>query len=148
MIIVQTNGGLMPNTMIHNLDNTKLDFAGQIPIQTKFFRTRSIILWLCHCRLRTDACYRYVLQIFQISDTESQMVQLIVITMYSKNGGKAGAHSWVADTGNIEALSYIVVQLYKHSHCLVQGLDQIWVGIIGINTMWCWSAVVLLVLSV
>jgi len=37
--------------------------------------------------------------------------------MYSKNRGKAGAHSWVADTGNIGALSYIVMQLYKHSHC-------------------------------
>jgi len=37
--------------------------------------------------------------------------------MYSKNGRKAGAHSWVADTGNIGALSYIVMQLYQHSHC-------------------------------
>ena len=39
MIIVQTNGELMPNTMIHNLDNMKLDFAGQIPVWTKFFRS-------------------------------------------------------------------------------------------------------------
>jgi hypothetical protein len=70
------------------------------------------------------------------------MVQLIVITMYSKNRGKAGAHSWVADTGNIRALSYIVVQLYKHSHhrqfkmvhCLHAGLGTFQFGHLPSNS--------------
>ncbi|KAK6992640.1 hypothetical protein R3P38DRAFT_3430332 [Favolaschia claudopus] len=39
-----------------------------------------------------------------------------VVTMYSKNGGKAGAHSWVPTCESIGALSYILVQLYQHSY--------------------------------
>ncbi|KAJ7937869.1 hypothetical protein B0H13DRAFT_1588330, partial [Mycena leptocephala] len=38
-----------------------------------------------------------------------------VVTMYSKNGGKAGAHSWVPTCDSIGSLSYTVVQLYQHS---------------------------------
>ncbi|KAJ7467785.1 hypothetical protein B0H11DRAFT_2306121 [Mycena galericulata] len=37
-----------------------------------------------------------------------------VITMYSKNGGKAGAHAWVPTCDTIGSLSYIVVQLHQH----------------------------------
>ncbi|KAJ7843406.1 hypothetical protein B0H14DRAFT_2359048, partial [Mycena olivaceomarginata] len=37
-----------------------------------------------------------------------------VITMYSKNGGKAGTHSWVATTNSIGSLSFIVAQVYEH----------------------------------
>jgi hypothetical protein len=36
--------------------------------------------------------------------------------MYSKNGGKAGAHSWVPTCDTIGSLSYLVVQLYQHSY--------------------------------
>ncbi|KAJ6471521.1 hypothetical protein C8R45DRAFT_1165330 [Mycena sanguinolenta] len=39
-----------------------------------------------------------------------------VITMYSKNGGKAGAHSWAPTCDTIGALSYLLVQLYQHSY--------------------------------
>ncbi|KAK7058169.1 hypothetical protein R3P38DRAFT_3547667 [Favolaschia claudopus] len=39
-----------------------------------------------------------------------------VVTMYSKNGGKAGAHSWVPKSECIGALSYILVQLHQHSY--------------------------------
>ncbi|KAK7028426.1 hypothetical protein R3P38DRAFT_2525719, partial [Favolaschia claudopus] len=39
-----------------------------------------------------------------------------VITMYSKNGGKAGSHSWVTVSDSIGSLSYLVVQLYQHSY--------------------------------
>ncbi|KAJ7140957.1 hypothetical protein C8R44DRAFT_531776, partial [Mycena epipterygia] len=39
-----------------------------------------------------------------------------VITMYCENGGKAGAHSWVPTCDTIGSLSYMVVQLYQHSH--------------------------------
>jgi hypothetical protein len=34
--------------------------------------------------------------------------------MYSKNGGKAGTHSWVATTDSIGSLSFIVAQVYEH----------------------------------
>ncbi|KAJ7114967.1 hypothetical protein C8R44DRAFT_534754, partial [Mycena epipterygia] len=37
-----------------------------------------------------------------------------VITMYSKNGGKAGAHAWVPNCENLGSLSYILVQLHQH----------------------------------
>ncbi|KAJ6611423.1 hypothetical protein B0H10DRAFT_1809601, partial [Mycena sp. CBHHK59/15] len=40
----------------------------------------------------------------------------VVLTMYSKNSGKAGAHSWVSACDSISALSYIVVQVYQHSY--------------------------------
>ncbi len=36
--------------------------------------------------------------------------------MYSKGGGKAGAHSWVSSAESVGSLSYIVAQLYEHSH--------------------------------
>lgn len=36
--------------------------------------------------------------------------------MYSKNGGKAGAHSWVSTCDTIGSLSYLLVQLYQHSY--------------------------------
>jgi hypothetical protein len=36
--------------------------------------------------------------------------------MYSKNGGKAGAHSWVPTCDTIGSLSYMIVQLYQHSY--------------------------------
>jgi hypothetical protein len=36
--------------------------------------------------------------------------------MYSKNGGKAGAHAWVPTCDTIGALSYMVVQVYQHSY--------------------------------
>ncbi|KAJ7144433.1 hypothetical protein C8R44DRAFT_601320, partial [Mycena epipterygia] len=39
-----------------------------------------------------------------------------VITMYSKNGGKAGAHAWVASCETIGSLSYMVVQLYQQQN--------------------------------
>ncbi|KAJ7686963.1 hypothetical protein B0H17DRAFT_1136628 [Mycena rosella] len=35
--------------------------------------------------------------------------------MYSKNGGKAGAHSLAHRCENIGALSYMIVQTYEHS---------------------------------
>ncbi|KAJ6536796.1 hypothetical protein B0H10DRAFT_1667697, partial [Mycena sp. CBHHK59/15] len=38
-----------------------------------------------------------------------------VLSMYSKNGGKAGAHSWAPTCESIGSLSYIVVQVYEHS---------------------------------
>ncbi|KAJ7445594.1 hypothetical protein FB451DRAFT_1055496 [Mycena latifolia] len=34
----------------------------------------------------------------------------------SKNGGKAGPHSWVPTCDTIGSLSYLVVQLYQHSY--------------------------------
>ncbi|KAJ7726801.1 hypothetical protein B0H16DRAFT_1332014, partial [Mycena metata] len=37
-----------------------------------------------------------------------------VITMYSENGGKAGAHAWVPTCDTIGSLSYMVVQFYQH----------------------------------
>ncbi|KAJ7741882.1 hypothetical protein B0H16DRAFT_1323583, partial [Mycena metata] len=37
-----------------------------------------------------------------------------VITLYSKNGGKAGAHSWVPSSDTIGSLSYMIVQVYQH----------------------------------
>ncbi|KAJ7182103.1 hypothetical protein C8R46DRAFT_1210665 [Mycena filopes] len=42
--------------------------------------------------------------------------RFLVITMYSKNGGKAGAHAWVPTCDTIGSLSYLVVQLYQHSY--------------------------------
>ncbi|KAJ6592279.1 hypothetical protein DFH09DRAFT_906614, partial [Mycena vulgaris] len=39
-----------------------------------------------------------------------------VITMYSKNGGKAGAHSLAHSCESIGALSYLFVQTYEHSY--------------------------------
>ncbi|KAJ6609547.1 hypothetical protein B0H10DRAFT_1813588, partial [Mycena sp. CBHHK59/15] len=39
-----------------------------------------------------------------------------VITMYSRSGGKTGAHSWTPACESIGALSYILVQTYQHSH--------------------------------
>ncbi|KAJ7616682.1 hypothetical protein B0H17DRAFT_836598, partial [Mycena rosella] len=39
-----------------------------------------------------------------------------VITMYSKNGGKAGAHSFMQGCQNIGALSYMFVQTYEHPY--------------------------------
>ncbi|KAJ7473063.1 hypothetical protein B0H11DRAFT_2282601 [Mycena galericulata] len=46
----------------------------------------------------------------------SEIVLARVITMYSKNGGKAGAHSWVPTYDTIGSLSYLVVQLHQHSY--------------------------------
>ncbi|KAJ7176665.1 hypothetical protein C8R46DRAFT_889360 [Mycena filopes] len=46
----------------------------------------------------------------------SEVVLARVITMYSKNGGKAGAHAWVPTCDTIGSLSYLVVQLYQHSY--------------------------------
>ncbi|KAJ7111863.1 hypothetical protein C8R44DRAFT_632580, partial [Mycena epipterygia] len=44
----------------------------------------------------------------------SEILLARVITMYSKNGGTAGAHAWVSDCENLGSLSYMVVQLYQH----------------------------------
>ncbi|KAJ6620031.1 hypothetical protein B0H10DRAFT_1792426, partial [Mycena sp. CBHHK59/15] len=38
------------------------------------------------------------------------------LTMYSKGGGKAGAHAWVPTCESIGSLSYIAVQTYQHSY--------------------------------
>ncbi|KAJ7092782.1 hypothetical protein B0H15DRAFT_947610 [Mycena belliarum] len=46
----------------------------------------------------------------------SQIFLAKVITMYSKNGGKAGAHAWVPECDTIGSLSYMVVQLFQHSY--------------------------------
>ncbi|KAJ7436725.1 hypothetical protein B0H11DRAFT_2255972 [Mycena galericulata] len=46
----------------------------------------------------------------------SEILLARVITMYSKNGGKTGAHSWVPSCDTIGSLSYMVVQLYQHSY--------------------------------
>ncbi|KAJ7310132.1 hypothetical protein DFH08DRAFT_974489 [Mycena albidolilacea] len=51
-----------------------------------------------------------------------------VVTMYSKNGGKAGAHAWVPTCDTIGTLSYMVVQVLRISHhsflfLLPQGKD-------------------------
>ncbi|KAJ6578795.1 hypothetical protein DFH09DRAFT_1361160 [Mycena vulgaris] len=45
-----------------------------------------------------------------------QIVLARVITMYSKNGGKAGAHSLAHSCESIGALSYFFVQTYEHSY--------------------------------
>ncbi|KAJ6619147.1 hypothetical protein B0H10DRAFT_1794090, partial [Mycena sp. CBHHK59/15] len=37
-----------------------------------------------------------------------------VITMYSKNGGKAGAHSWAPNYDTIGSMSYMIIQVYQH----------------------------------
>ncbi|KAJ6484572.1 hypothetical protein DFH09DRAFT_949266, partial [Mycena vulgaris] len=39
-----------------------------------------------------------------------------VITMYSKNGGKAGAHSWTPTGESIGALSFVILQVYEHEY--------------------------------
>ncbi|KAJ7603936.1 hypothetical protein B0H17DRAFT_968528 [Mycena rosella] len=39
-----------------------------------------------------------------------------MITMYSKNSGKAGAHSFTQGCQNIGALSYMFFQTYEHSY--------------------------------
>ncbi|KAJ7491418.1 hypothetical protein B0H11DRAFT_1859387 [Mycena galericulata] len=44
----------------------------------------------------------------------SAIVLVRVVTMYYKNGGKAGAHSWTATCESIGALSFVVVQVYEH----------------------------------
>ena len=37
--------------------------------------------------------------------------------MYSKNGGKAGTHSWVATTDTVGNLSFVMAQVYEHEFC-------------------------------
>ncbi len=45
--------------------------------------------------------------------------------MYSKGGGKAGAHSWVSSAESIGSLSYIVVQLFEPAYRrLFQSIHQ------------------------
>ncbi|KAF9076320.1 hypothetical protein BDP27DRAFT_1534327 [Rhodocollybia butyracea] len=48
--------------------------------------------------------------------TDSGILLMQVLTMYSKGGGKHGKHAAVTTSVIISALSYIVVQLYEHSH--------------------------------
>ncbi|KAJ7757929.1 hypothetical protein B0H16DRAFT_1822598 [Mycena metata] len=52
---------------------------------------------------------------FAIVGSEIMLVR--VITLYSKNGGKAGAHSWVASSDTVGSLSYLLVQAYQHLYC-------------------------------
>ncbi|KAJ7142427.1 hypothetical protein C8R44DRAFT_725783 [Mycena epipterygia] len=44
----------------------------------------------------------------------SEILLARVITMYSKNRGKAGVHTWVPNCNNLGSLSYMVVQLHQH----------------------------------
>ncbi|KAJ7776539.1 hypothetical protein DFH07DRAFT_731901 [Mycena maculata] len=44
------------------------------------------------------------------------MGKFTVVTMYSKNGGKSGAHSWTPTCSTIGALSFLVVQVYELEH--------------------------------
>ncbi|KAJ6464937.1 hypothetical protein C8R45DRAFT_756072, partial [Mycena sanguinolenta] len=46
----------------------------------------------------------------------SEIFLALVITMYSRTGGKAGAHAWVPSCDNIGSLSYMIVQLYQYSY--------------------------------
>ncbi|KAK7013894.1 hypothetical protein R3P38DRAFT_3322441 [Favolaschia claudopus] len=79
------------------------------------------------CSKRTGSRrYQTPASCFQQSQLEAEMWGFVmvgaeiylarVITMYSKNGGKAGSHSWVTVTDSIGSLSYLVVQLYQHSY--------------------------------
>ncbi|KAJ7889680.1 hypothetical protein B0H13DRAFT_2666158 [Mycena leptocephala] len=54
-----------------------------------------------------DGCYGFAM-------TGSEIALVRVKTMYSKNGGKAGAHSWTAACETIGALSFVVAQVYEH----------------------------------
>ncbi|KAJ7830252.1 hypothetical protein B0H14DRAFT_2173768, partial [Mycena olivaceomarginata] len=38
------------------------------------------------------------------------------MTMYSKSGGKARTHGWVLTCDTIGSLSYMIVQLHRHSY--------------------------------
>ncbi|KAF7335957.1 hypothetical protein MSAN_02309100 [Mycena sanguinolenta] len=44
----------------------------------------------------------------------SEITLVRVKTMYSKSGGKAGTHSWIATTDTIGSLSFLVAQVYEH----------------------------------
>ncbi|KAJ7752256.1 hypothetical protein DFH07DRAFT_774550 [Mycena maculata] len=47
---------------------------------------------------------------------ETQMGKFEVVTMHSKNGDKAGAHSWTPTCSTTGALSFLVVQVYEQEH--------------------------------
>jgi hypothetical protein len=38
------------------------------------------------------------------------------MAMYSQSGGKGGTHSWLSDSTNIGAISYLVVQIYEYAY--------------------------------
>ncbi|KAE9401848.1 hypothetical protein BT96DRAFT_817381 [Gymnopus androsaceus JB14] len=42
---------------------------------------------------------------------------IVVISIYSKNGGKAGAHAWVSSVTSIGSVSYLAVQTYEAYGC-------------------------------
>ncbi|KAJ7178444.1 hypothetical protein C8R43DRAFT_1117832 [Mycena crocata] len=56
-----------------------------------------------------DNCYGFAM-------IGSKLVLVRVISMYSKNGGKAGTHSWVPTCETIGGLSFILVQVYEHEY--------------------------------
>ncbi|KAJ6478183.1 hypothetical protein C8R45DRAFT_1216427 [Mycena sanguinolenta] len=64
---------------------------------------------------RRRTIFGKVKQELRAYDIGSEIFLARVITMYSKNGGKAGAHSWAPTCDTIGSLSYLLVQLYQHS---------------------------------
>ena len=49
----------------------------------------------------------------------------LVILMYLQSGGKTSAHSWLSDSTNIGAISYLVMQTYKYTyHRIFQTIHQ------------------------
>ncbi|KAJ6487065.1 hypothetical protein DFH09DRAFT_1457048 [Mycena vulgaris] len=60
-----------------------------------------------------DGCYGFAMIDEYLPETETGNS---VITMYSKNGGKAGAHSWTPTGESIGALSFVIVQVYEHEY--------------------------------
>jgi len=63
------------------------------------------------------SCSEKVCTSLQVLDTFSNlMYTVIVISIYSKSGGKNGKHCWVSDSSSISANSYVPVQVFEHMH--------------------------------
>ncbi|KAJ6614611.1 hypothetical protein B0H10DRAFT_2221177 [Mycena sp. CBHHK59/15] len=57
-------------------------------------------------RILEDGCYGFAM-------VGSEIALVRVMTMYTKNGGKAGAHAWTPTSESVGALSFVVAQVYE-----------------------------------
>lgn len=48
--------------------------------------------------------------------TQCHGIHFLVISLYSKTGGKNGKHAWVPSVTSIAAVSYIPLQVFEHMH--------------------------------
>ncbi|KAJ6617205.1 hypothetical protein B0H10DRAFT_1797924, partial [Mycena sp. CBHHK59/15] len=128
----KTDSSALPAAKTGNAANTEVTAGGRakevIKRRRTIFGKLKCLSTVAEADIGSDhkleaGCYGFAIQVvlvrggfFSPSPSLKLKMYCQVITMYSKNGGKAGAHSFTQSCESIGALSYLFVQTYEHAY--------------------------------